>query len=155
MNQERMNEILQQYDHKVENLLPILLDVQEAVEGKYISPETADYLATQLNIPNAQMSEVITFFAAIHTEPKGKFHIEMCESTVCKVNESHLIEEFLMEYLHIDFGETTTDGLFSLDHAPCFGACDVAPSIRINKKAYGHLTIDKVKQILSRLKEAQ
>jgi len=98
------------------------------------------------------MSEVISFYAALNKTPKGKYHIEMCNSTVCKVNDNYLIEEYLKKSLSIEIGETTQDSLFSLDYAPCFGACDVSPSIRINKRAYGKLTVDKVKKIIDGLR---
>ena len=148
----KVEKILVNYDYKVENLLPILMDVQEVCEGNYIDAEMANHLSEQMKIPKSQMSEVLTFFAAINDKPKGKYHIEMCNSTVCRVNDNHQIEAYLKETLKIDVGQTSEDGLFSLDHAPCFGACDISPSIRINKRAYGHLTVEKVKKIIEKMR---
>lgn len=148
----KLNEILEQYETKVENLLPILLDVQNESEGRFIDSETARLISERVKIPYSQMSEVLSFFAAINKTPKGKYHIEMCNSTVCRVNDNHLIENYLKETLGIAVGETTDDELFSLDYAPCFGACDISPSVRINKRAYGHLTVDKLKVILEKFR---
>jgi len=147
-----IEEVLDKYEYKVENLLPILLDIQVGMEHKYITPEVARLVAEKIGIPYSQMSEVISFYAALNKTPKGKYHIEMCNSTVCKVNDNYLIEEYLKKSLSIEIGETTQDCLFSLDYAPCFGACDVSPSIRINKRAYGKLTVDKVKKIIDGLR---
>jgi NADH-quinone oxidoreductase subunit E len=152
IDRREVDDVLKQYGYKVEHLLPILIDVQETCTGKYIDSELSRYLADAIKIPYSQLSEVLTFFAAINKEPKGKYHIEMCNSTVCRVNDNHLLEQYLIDSLYIGIGETTADKLFSLDYAPCFGACDIAPSIRINKRAYGHLTIDKLKQIIENLR---
>lgn len=143
--------VLEKYNYKVENLLPILLEVQDNFEGYYIPTDTLRKIADALKIPYAQISEVISFYAALNTEKKGKFHIEMCNSTVCRVNENYMVKEYLEERLGIKIGEVSNDGVFSLDYAPCFGACDVSPSIRINKQAYGKLTKDKLDRIFSRL----
>jgi len=148
----KVDEILALHEHKVENLLPILLEVQAICEGRYIPVELRMHISDAVNIPYSQMSEVMTFFAALNKDKKGKYHIEMCNSTVCRVNDNQLIEDYLKESLSINVGETTEDELFSLDHAPCFGACDISPSIRINKKAYGHLTVEKVKRIIENLR---
>lgn len=152
MDKAMVKEVLKKYDYKIENLLPILLEVQKNSVGRYIENEVARYISEKVNIPYAQMSEVLTFFAAINNEKKGKFHIEMCNSTVCRVNENYQIKEFLEDYLNTKIGTTTEDGLFSLDYAPCFGACDISPSFRINKKAYGRLTVEKAKKIIDQLR---
>lgn len=151
MNELKLREVVGKYGAKVENLLPILMAVQETTPHQCISTESAKWIADEVGIPYSQMSEVLSFFAAINNSKKGKYHIELCNSTVCRVNDGHLIEAYLKETLGIDIGETTEDQLFSLDYAPCFGACDISPSIRINKKAYGHLTVDKVELILKKL----
>lgn len=147
-----IDQIMDRYGNKVENLLPILLEVQESFDTRFIEGNVADYMAKRIGIPNAQMSEVLSFFAAINKKPKGKYHIEMCNSTVCRVNDNFQIEAYLQEALGIKVGETSEDGLFSLDYAPCFGACDISPSIRINKHAHGKLTMERLAQIISDLK---
>ena len=150
-----IGKVLSKYEYKVENLLPILLEIQEDIKDKYITPDIARAVSEEMKIPYSQMSEVISFFAAINKSPKGKYHIEMCNSTVCKVNENYLIENYLKDSLGIEIGETTQDDMFSLDYAPCFGACDVSPSIRINKRAYGKLSVEKVRKILNELRGEQ
>lgn len=149
---QKTDEILSNYQSKVENLLPILLDLQNECRGYYIPTDLLRYIAEQMKIPYSQISEVRSFYAALNTVKKGKYHIEMCNSTVCRVNNNYLLEDYLTERLGIPIGEVTEDGLFSLDYAPCFGACDVSPSIRINKKAYGKLTIEKLETIFDRLR---
>jgi len=148
----KIDEILMKHHHAYENLLPILLEVQTMSDGHYISIESGIQIAEGVKIPYSQLSEVFTFFSAINQGKKGKYHIEMCNSTVCRVNDVGVIEKYLKEKLDVEIGGTTSDNLFTLDHAPCFGACDISPSIRINKIAYGHLTVEKTKKILQNLR---
>ena len=150
--QERIDAILSSYEYREEDLLPILLEVQAISDDKYITNESAMYIADKVKIPYTQISEVISFFAALNHSRKGKYHIEMCNSTVCRLNGKGPIELYLEEALNIKAGETTEDNMFTLDYAPCFGACDTSPSVRINKKVYGKLTTEKMKKIIEELR---
>lgn len=150
--EEKIDVILSSYEYREEDLLPILLEVQAISEGRFITNESAMYIADKVNIPYTQISEVISFFAALNHSRKGKYHIEMCNSTVCRLNGKGPIELYLEEALNIKAGETTEDNLFTLDYAPCFGACDTSPSVRINKKVYGKLTTEKMKKIIEELR---
>jgi len=149
-----VEEILSNYNYREEDLLPILLEVQEASDGRYITVDMAMYIADRIKIPYTQISEVISFFAALNKSRKGTYHIEMCSSTVCRMNGKGSIEEYLEKTLNIKVGETTEDNMFTLDYAPCFGACDTSPSVRINKKVYGKLTTEKMKKIIENLRGA-
>ncbi len=150
-----IDKILLNHDYQEENLLPVLLEVQNICDGRYITPEIARYIADSIKIPYIQLAEVFSFFAALNQSKKGKYHIEMCNSTVCRVNHQGLIKEYLIEALQIEMGETTKDNLFTLDYAPCFGACDTSPSVRINKKVYGKLTVEKMRKIIENLKDVE
>jgi len=149
---KKIDEILLNYDYQEEGLLQLLLEVQKLESSKYISKETGMYIADKVNMPYSQFHEVFTFFFAINQSEKGKYHIEMCDSTVCRVNRKGPIQEYLEKELNISIGETTEDKMFTLDHAPCFGACDTSPSVRINKKVYGKLTEEKMEKILNNLR---
>ena len=94
------DEFLLNYDYQEENLLPILLEVQDICEGRYFTPEIARYIAERIKIPYIQLSEVFSFFSALNQNKKGKYHIEMCNSTVCRVNHQAAIKEYLMDARH-------------------------------------------------------
>ncbi len=151
----KVDVILTNYAYRVEDLLPILLEVQDISEGRLIATETSQYIADQIKIPYTQISEVLSFFAAFNESNKGKYHIEMCNSTVCRLNGKGPIELKLEELLDIKVGETTEDNMFTLDYAPCFGACDTSPSVRINKKVYGNLTAEKITLVIDKLRGAK
>lgn len=152
VSKDKIDEILIRYDRRADALVPILMDTQNICDDHYVEEVTQHYIANQLNLTYVDVYEVSSFFSAINQERKGKFHIQICDSSVCRINKKSIIETYLEDTLKIQVGETTTDGLFTLEHTPCFGACDISPAIRINKEVYGHLTIQKVKKLVEEMR---
>ncbi|MCS5420637.1 MULTISPECIES: complex I 24 kDa subunit family protein [Psychrilyobacter] len=147
-----VNKILKKYEYKDSSLIPILQEVQKLNEEKYISEEMAKYIAAEMKISKTRIYEVITFFSALNDKPKGKYFIQLCNSTVCEITDKDLIENALVSELGIQVGETSQDKMFTLEYTPCFGACDVSPAMRVNKVVYGNLTESKIKSIVSKLR---
>ncbi|UUV17469.1 NAD(P)H-dependent oxidoreductase subunit E [Fusobacteria bacterium ZRK30] len=147
-----VNKILKKYEYKDSSLIPILQEVQKLNEEKYISEEMAKYVATEMEISKTRIYEVITFFSALNDKPKGKYFIQLCNSTVCEITDKETIENSLINELGIQVGETSQDKMFTLEYTPCFGACDVSPAMRVNKVVYGNLTESKIKSIVSKLR---
>lgn len=148
----KINDTLAKYEFNPSKLLEILLEVQRQVEGQYISKKVAYYIAEELKIKASRIYDVITFFSALHQEPRAKYPIEVCESIVCKANGSDGLLDYLKEILEIDLGQVTYDGRFTIEEVPCFGACDKAPAVRINGQVYGHLdTYEKVLDLIKSL----
>lgn len=150
---ERIEEVLAKYDYRADALVPILMDTQSLCADHYLTEATQRHIAKKLNLTYVDVYEVSSFYAALNKTPQGKFHIQVCDSSVCRVNKKDIIQNFLEEHLDIQPGQVTSDGLFSLEETTCFGACDISPAIRINKKVHGHLTIQKIKALLKELKE--
>lgn len=121
-------------------LVGILLDIQAAGERKYISRSAAAYTARKLGLKLTQVYDVITFYAALHDKPRAKYPLEVCSSAPCRVNDSDNLLDTLQNILGIGLGEVTYDGRFTIERVPCFGACDVAPAVRVNGVVYGNLT---------------
>ena len=113
-------------------LVGILLDIQAAGERKYT--------ARKLGLKLTQVYDVITFYAALHDKPRAKYPLEVCSSAPCRVNDSDNLLDTLQNILGIGLGEVTYDGRFTIERVPCFGACDVAPAVRVNGAVYGNLT---------------
>lgn len=107
-----------------------------------------------MNIPESEIMGVGTFYTQFRFQPVGKYLIMLCQGTACHVNSSQLILETIKDELHINDGETTEDGLFSLKCVACLGCCSLSPVMMINDNTYGSLTPDKTKQILKELREA-
>ena len=153
MDKTYIDNILSNFNFSKIDLLPILTEIQRQNKDNYISDDISDYVATKLKMPKARVDEVITFFSAINTCKKGKIVLQLCESTVCGVKKKHLIGEAIQKKLNIKLGETTPDNLFTFEHTPCFGACDIAPAMRVNGVVHGNLTVKKVIDLLDQLYE--
>ena len=134
------DQVIAAHGHDSTQLVGILLDIQDAVELHYISKPLAFYLAEKLDLKITQVWDVLSFYSSLYTAPRAKYPIQLCESVVCRVNDSDNLYAMLRDILNIDLGEVTYDHKFTLEQVPCFGACDMAPAARINGKVYGHLT---------------
>ena len=98
-----------------------------------------------------------TFYAQFRLQPVGKYLIMLCQGTACHVNGSEMIEEAVCEHLGIKDGETTDDGVFTLNNVACLGCCSLAPVMMVQSaegnETYGNLTKDKVVKILDEIRE--
>ena len=94
--------------------------------------------------------ELATFYSMYSTKPRGKHLIRLCESLPCHVVDGPKIEQKLKEILNIDFGQTTKDGLFTLEQTSCLGICGVGPVMMIDGDAYGNLTVESLENIVQK-----
>ena len=131
------------------NLLPILQELQENAKGNYISEEVAKLVAKTLKITESRVYDVVTYFSALSSVPRGDIIIQICESTTCSVNHNEELIAWFEEELGIKLGETTSDNRFSLISTHCIGACDISPAVRINHDVYGNLTQNKVRELIA------
>ena len=147
--------VLDQYAKVPGSLITILQKAQD-IYG-YLSVDTINYISEATGIKPAKIYGVATFYAQFRLQPIGKYLIMLCQGTACHVNGSEMIEEAVCEYLNIQDGETTEDGLFTLNNVACLGCCSLAPVMMVRSadgdETYGNLTKDKVKQILAEIKE--
>ncbi len=127
-----------------------LINVLHKVQGHYgyLSREQLDAVAQLLQVPTAKVTGVATFYHYFRLTPRGKFVIHVCLGTACYVQGVERVVDKLMEELGISFGETTSDGLFSLEPARCLGTCAMAPVLMIGEKIHGDMTPDKVPALL-------
>ncbi|HHX13847.1 MAG TPA: NAD(P)H-dependent oxidoreductase subunit E [Clostridiales bacterium] len=130
-------------------LLPVLLELQERSGKHYVSREIAEEVARALEVTPGQVFEVVTYFAALSDKPRGKYLIQICESTACSVVGYNALLDWFKEELGLEVGQTDADGLFTLATTHCIGACDVAPAVRINNEVFGNLTREKVRELIS------
>jgi len=151
-----VKQVLDKYPNaKRDKLIPILQEVQET-EG-FISKEAVIEISHHLNLAPSKIFGVATFYNQFRFEPKGKYHILVCRGTACHVKGSAKTLEAVERELGIKAGNTTRDGLFSIEVVACLGACGLAPLICINNEFYANATKDKVKKIVEsyRLKERE
>jgi NADH:ubiquinone oxidoreductase subunit E len=98
---------------------------------------------------------VATFYNQFRFEPKGKYHIQVCRGTACHVSGSSELLDELQNVLKIEAGQTTKDGLFSLEVVACIGACGLAPVIAVNEKFHAKVAKDQVKTIIDNYRKKE
>jgi NADH:ubiquinone oxidoreductase subunit E len=135
-------------DQPESNLISVLHKVQD--HFGYLSPESLDAVAQLLQVPSARVSGVASFYHYFRLRPCGRFIIRVCLGTACYVKGAEGIGQKFKEELGIDFGETTTDGLFSLEKSRCFGTCGLAPVVMIGEDVHPQVTPDQVPAILGK-----
>ncbi|HEX73033.1 MAG TPA: NADH-quinone oxidoreductase subunit NuoE [Candidatus Hydrogenedentes bacterium] len=140
------------YPHS--QLISVLHKVQ--AHFGYLGKEQLDAVAQLMQIPTAKVTGVATFYHYFRLEPQGKFTLRVCLGTACYVKGAERVVERLRDELGIGFGETTSDGLFSLEASRCLGACGLAPVVMVGERIYGEMTPDKVPALLeSFVKQAE
>ena len=135
------------------SLITILQKAQE-IYG-YLPKDVIYHIAEKNGNTPAEVMGVATFYSQFRLEPLGKYLIMVCQGTACHVNGSERISDAISEYLGIESGKTTKDGLFTLEKVACLGCCSLAPVIMINGEAFGNLTEEKAVEILENLREKE
>ena len=131
-----------------DHLIPILQEVQ-AVEG-YLSKESITQVGLQLHLPASKIFGVATFYNMFRFQPKGKYHVMVCRGTACHVKGSKRVLDMVTKTLKLQPGETSRDGLFSLEVVACMGACGLAPVIMVGDDVHPQVTPDQVPLILKK-----
>ncbi|HCJ10264.1 MAG TPA: NADH-quinone oxidoreductase subunit NuoE [Clostridiales bacterium] len=142
----RVDEIVARHKGREGALLPVLREVQDAVG--YLPQEALERVALGLGLSLSQVYGVATFYSLLYTKPKGKYTVRVCESAPCHVQGAQEVIDTLVRELGISFGETTPDGLFTLEKVSCLGVCGVAPAVMIGDRVYGNLTPETVVAVL-------
>jgi len=143
---KKINEICDRYVNEKTPLMMILSDIQK--EYGYIPLEVQEIVSSRTGISVAEIYGVVTFYSFFSLKPKGKYVIGCCLGTACYVKGAQQIIDNFSEIIGIKPGETSKDGLFTLDALRCIGACGIAPAVTINGKVYPKLTVDAVPNII-------
>jgi len=151
---KKVSEIISRYPEGKQKsaLLPLLHLAQEEF-GNWLSADTMDYVASLLKIEPIEVYEVATFYSMYNLKPVGKYKFEVCQTGPCMLRGSDDIIEYIKDTLHINVGETTADGLFTLKTVECLGACGYAPMMQLGKNYREHLTKEKVDSIINECRQ--
>ena len=147
----KIHEICDSYAKERTPLIMILSDIQN--EFGYIPVEVQEEVANYLGISVPEIHGVVTFYSLFSQEPKGKYVIGCCLGTACYVKGAQQIIDQFSEILGIAPGETTEDGLFSIDALRCLGACAAAPAVTINGKIYARVKVNEVAGIVAEYRQ--
>ena len=156
LNEEAVRKILEiceRYKNEKTPLMMILSDIQN--EYGYIPLEVQEIVSQQTGISVAEIYGVVTFYSFFSLTPKGKYVIGCCLGTACYVKGAQQVIDKFSEILGIQPGQTTEDGMFTLDALRCIGACGIAPAVSINGTVYPKMLVSDVGRIIAEYNEKE
>ena len=150
---EELRQLAGRYPEARSALLPMLHLVQ-SVDGR-VSPAGLRACASILGITTAQVAGVVTFYSMFKREHAGKHHIGVCTTSLCAVLGGDILLEQMEDKLGIGEGETTEDGMFSLERVECNAACDYAPVMMVNWEFMDNMTPERASELIDKLASGQ
>ncbi|MTI00193.1 NAD(P)H-dependent oxidoreductase subunit E [Roseibium sp. RKSG952] len=145
-----ISEICQRYGNDRHRMMDILLDVQDRY--RCIAPSTMDKIAARMDMTRIEVEGVASFYSFFSLTPKGRITIRLCDDIVDRYHGLEAVTQAFEEVLGISIGQTSADGVFSLEYTPCIGMCDQAPAAMVNEVVITRLTPDKARAFAEGLK---
>lgn len=130
-------------------VIPLLWKAQEQHDG-WLPEPAIRYVADMLGMVHIRVLEVATFYTMFNLEPVGKFHVQLCGTTPCRLRGADDLEKLCKKKIGAQ-GEVTEDGKFSWVEVECLGACVNAPMVQINADYYEDLTAESFEKLLDDL----
>jgi formate dehydrogenase subunit gamma len=144
---EKLNSLISQNLEKEGPLLPLLHDIQ--AEFGYIPGQAVESIAVSLNLSQAEVYGVISFYHFFRSQPAGKHTIEVCCAESCQALGGRELQTHAKSLLNVDWHQTTRDKQFTLEPVYCLGNCACSPSIKIDKNVYGRVSKDSLETLLA------
>jgi len=141
-----VGELAKAHKHHRSGLLPVLQHIQR--EFRHISPEAIQEDADAFQIHPVEVHGVVSFYSFLTSERKGRFIIRLCQTISCEMMGKRTLARQLQTELGIKFGETTKDGMFTLEYANCLGMCDQGPAMLVNDEIYTRVTPESAVEII-------
>lgn len=153
MDLEKIDKIIENHGTEKSELIPILQDVQ--AKYNWLSREALTHISKRLDVPLIDVFSIATFYKSFSLKPRGKHLITVCMGTACHVRGGPKILDEIKRKLKIEVGETTNDGIFTLETVRCLGCCALGPMVMVDGEYHSQMTPKKIGPILERYKEAQ
>lgn len=148
--QKVLNE-LKRYESKQSAVLPALYIGQKENNG-FVNAEVIKELSRVMDIPEAQINEVFTFYSMYNKEKVGKYHVQVCRTLSCMLNGAEELTAHLCTELNVKLNEVTADGRFTISEVECLGSCGTAPMMQIGNKYHENLTPESAMNLLRGMK---
>lgn len=130
----------------------VVLNELQAKIG-FISESMQDYVANRLQVPISRVHGVVTFYSFFTTTPRGKHVVKFCMGTACYVGGTPQLIEKAKQILGVEPGQTTADGMITVEICRCVGACSQAPVIVVDENILGKMRPNKLPQALKPIQE--
>lgn len=148
-----IDSLIAKYKGKQGNLIPLLQGTQELFG--FIPREAFLKLHRDTGLNLSELYGVATFYAQFRLTPSGKHIIKMCHGTACHVQSVTAITDELLDFLEVKDGETTSDGLFTIETVACLGCCSLAPVMMIDEETHGKLTPKEALKIIKEIRRSE
>jgi NADH-quinone oxidoreductase E subunit len=148
-NHEKVVKLFDNYPTKKAAVMPVLYIAQE--QNGYISGEVIKEVSSILEITEEDVMGVVTFYTMYHQHMPGKYHLQVCTNVSCMLRGAYDIWEAVKTKTGLKNGETSADGLFSLEEVECMGSCGTAPMIAVNEDFHENLTKEKALELIDSL----
>jgi NADH-quinone oxidoreductase subunit E len=145
-----MEAIIARYPRKRSAIMP-LLHYSQSITG-YINNEGIEIISELLELENAEVTAVSTFYTQYKNQPVGEYHVGVCTNTLCAVMGGDAIFAGLKEHLGVENDGVTADGKVSLEHIECNAACDYAPVVMANWEFYDNQTMQSAKDLVDSMR---
>ncbi len=145
-----MEAIITRYPRKRSAIMP-LLHYSQSITG-YINNEGIEMISELLELENAEVTAVSTFYTQYKNQPVGEYHVGVCTNTLCAVMGGDAIFAGLKEHLGVENDGVTADGKVSLEHIECNAACDYAPVVMANWEFYDNQTVQSAKDLVDSMR---
>ncbi|MCX6157482.1 MAG: NADH-quinone oxidoreductase subunit NuoE [Ignavibacteriota bacterium] len=145
--------IIKKYKNKKGNLIPLLQGTQN--KFGYIPTEAMLLISKETGLKVSDMYGVVTFYAQFRLNPVGKNIVKMCHGTACHVQNVKAVTEDVQNFLSLKDGETSKDGMFTLETVACLGCCSLAPVMMIGDESYGKLNGKKAVEVIKEIKRKE
>jgi NADH:ubiquinone oxidoreductase subunit E len=151
MSAQILSEILEDRKSQPHQLIEVLQDVQE--QQGYISEDSMAVISKELGVPILDVYRVASFYKAFSLKPSGKNVITVCTGTACHVRGANLVVNQASSQLRTEPGEMTDDGLFTVKHVNCLGACALGPVVTENGSCHHHMTPGKIRKLINSIQK--
>ena len=134
-------------------VIPILQEIQDAYG--YVPPVAVTRISEIMSVPAGEIYGIVTFYSQFRLKPVGKHIIKVCHGTACHLNGAERIAHALARETGAEEGETSPDGMITVERVACIGCCSLAPCIMVDDEVHGRLTSGEVNNIVKKIKEAE
>ncbi|KAF0153439.1 MAG: Fe-only hydrogenase fused subunits beta and gamma [Ignavibacteria bacterium] len=147
---EEIELLVKEHGNSRSALLPILQDIQR--KHKHVPDFAQQEIARLLDIHPVEVYSVISFYAFLNTNPKGRNIVRLCQTITCDIAGKASVAKAIERELGIKFGETTKDNKITLEYVNCLGMCDQGPALLVNERVFPKVSTEKAVQILNAIK---
>ena len=150
---DAIDEIAHKHNVEPGAVIPVLQEIQDTYG--YVPPAAIQRVADNMNVPASEIYGIVTFYAQFRLEPIGKYLIKVCHGTACHLCGADMVAGILAQAVGVKEGETSEDGLFTVERVACLGCCSLAPVMMVNGEAYGRLTPDAIGKIVGEIRKQE